>query len=57
MKNFRKEVVYLTKWTTDIPIEGTENVIVEGTKLKCNVTGHRLLLHPIPSFLNIHTDL
>ena len=57
MQEELQEVLYLNKWTIDILIEGSENVTVEGAKLKCNVTGHRLLLHPIPSFLNIHTDL
>ena len=53
MQEELQEVLYLNKWTIDIQIEGSENVTVEGTKLKCTVTGHRLLLHPIPSFLNI----
>ena len=51
-----KEVLYVTKWVTDILVEGSENVTVESTKLKCDVTGHRQL-HRIPYFLNIHLSV
>ena len=49
-----KEVLYVTN--RDILMEGSKNVTVESTKLKCDVTGHRQL-HRIPYFLNIHLSV